>query len=236
MIPLKDDNPTQNKSIVRLVILLVCLIVFLLQISSANKNELLFYYGFKPASILNSDFANYTFSPTLTIFTSMFMHGGWLHFLSNMLYLWIFADNVEDVLGKKKFIFFYIMSGISAAIFQMLADINSQIPMVGASGAIAGVLGAYMYLFPKAKILVLVPLLIFFFTTRLPAVLVIGMWIIIQFINISFVDQSTSNVAWFAHIGGFIFGLFYCILFVRKKTIRKANSILPKKKKNPWGN
>ena len=124
MIPLKDDNPTQNKSIVRLVILLVCLIVFLLQISSANKNELLFYYGFKPASILNSDFANYTFSPTLTIFTSMFMHGGWLHFLSNMLYLWIFADNVEDILGKKKFIFFYIMSGISAAIFQMLADIN----------------------------------------------------------------------------------------------------------------
>ena len=109
MIPLKDDNPTQNKSIVRLLILLVCLIVFLLQISSANKNELLFYYGFKPASILNSDFANYTFSPTLTIFTSMFMHGGWLHFLSNMLYLWIFADNVEDVLGKKKFIFFYIM-------------------------------------------------------------------------------------------------------------------------------
>lgn len=162
MIPLKDDNPTQNKSIVRLLILLVCLIVFLLQISSANKNELLFYYGFKPASILNSDFANYTFSPTLTIFTSMFMHGGWLHFLSNMLYLWIFADNVEDVLGKKKFIFFYVMSGISAAIFQMLADINSQIPMVGASGAIAGVLGAYMYLFPKAKILVLVPLLIFF--------------------------------------------------------------------------
>ena len=166
MIPLKDDNPTQNKSIVRLVILLVCLIVFLLQISSANKNELLFYYGFKPASILNSDFANYTFSPMLTIFTSMFMHGGWLHFLSNMLYLWIFADNVEDVLGKKKFIFFYIMSGICAAIFQMLADINSQIPMVGASGAIAGVLGAYMYLFPKAKILVLVPLLIFFFHNK----------------------------------------------------------------------
>ena len=234
MIPIKDDNPTQNKSIIRLFILLTCLIVFILQLTSDNNKELLFYYGFKPDSLFNPNYSNYTFLPILTIFTSMFMHGGWLHFLSNMLYLWIFADNVEDVLGKKRFTFFYIMSGVFAATFQMLADINSSIPMIGASGAIAGVLGAYMYLFPKAKILVLIPLVIFFFTARLPAILVIGAWILVQFINLGLVDQSSTNVAWFAHIGGFLFGIFYCFFFIEKKKIRKANSILPRKKSNPW--
>lgn len=234
MIPIKDDNPTQNKSIIRLFILLSCLIVFIFQLTSENNKELIFYYGFKPDSLFDSNYSNYTFLPILTIFTSMFMHGGWLHFLSNMLYLWIFADNVEDVLGKKRFTLFYIMSGVFAAIFQMLANINSSIPMIGASGAIAGVLGAYMYLFPKAKILVLIPLLIFFFTARLPAILVIGAWILIQFINLGLVDQSSTNVAWFAHIGGFLFGVFYCFFFIKKKKIRKAISILPRKKGNPW--
>lgn len=236
MIPLKDDNPTQKYSIIRLLILGACLVTFLLQLISGQTNELIFYYGFKPNSFFNSNYTNPTFTPILTIVTSMFLHGGWLHFLSNMLYLWIFADNVEDVLGKKRFILFYIMSGVCAALSQMLADVNSPVPMVGASGAIAGVLGAYIYLFPKAKILVLIPLIVFFFTARLSAVLVIGIWILLQFINLTFVDQDSTNVAWLAHIGGFLFGLLYSILFVDKKKVMSGKSILPKNSKNPWKN
>lgn len=225
MIPLKDDNPTQNKSFLRLIIIILCSIVFLIQISS-DHNYLIYYYGFKPASLFTSNFYYETFNPVLTIFTSMFMHAGWLHFLGNMLYLWIFSDNIEDALGKKRFIIFYLLSGISAAIFQSFIDFKSNIPMIGASGAIAGVLGAYIYIYPKAKILILVPLLVFFFTIRLPALIVLGFWFVFQFLNMTLVYNHESNVAWMAHIGGFLFGLVYSIIFVKKK--KKGSSIFLK--------
>jgi len=225
MIPLKDDNPTKNKSYLRLIIIILCSIIFLIQISSDN-NYLIYYYGFKPASLFTSSFYYETFNPILTIFTSMFMHAGWLHFLGNMLYLWIFSDNIEDALGKKRFIIFYLFSGISAAIFQSLIDFKSNIPMIGASGAIAGVLGAYIYIYPKAKILILVPLLVFFFTIRLPALFVLGFWFVIQFLNMTLVYNHESNVAWMAHIGGFLFGLIYSIIFVKKT--KKGSSIFLK--------
>ena len=167
MIPIKDDNPTKNKSYIRLIILIICSLVFLLQISSDNREFYNYYFGFKPASFF-SDLNSPTFFPALTIITSIFMHGGWMHFLGNMLYLWIFADNVEDIMGKKKFIIFYIISGMVASFAQAIVNINSVIPMIGASGSIAGILGAYLYLFPKAKVLVLVPFFIFF-TIRISA-------------------------------------------------------------------
>jgi membrane associated rhomboid family serine protease len=161
----------------------------------------------------------------------MFMHGGWLHFLGNMLYLWIFADNVEDALGHKKFIIFYLFSGVCASLSQFIFDINSPIPMIGASGAIAGVLGAYFYLFPKAKVLVLIPFIIFF-TIRVPANILLLFWFFYQFINI---NDEQSNIAWIAHIGGFISGLIYVVVTKQKKFESKTGkSVFLKNRKGPW--
>ena len=232
MIPLKDDNPTKKKTFVRLIVVILCSLIFLFQISS-DTNYLIQYYGFKPLSLFSFDYDLPTFIPLLTLVTSMFMHGGWLHFLGNMIYLWIFGDNVEDSIGYKKFTVFYISSGIFACFAQAVGDINSNIPMIGASGAIAGILGAYFYLFPKAKILVLVPVIIFFFTVRLPAFIVLGFWFILQFLNFSLLADGSSNVAWLAHIGGFIYGLLYASLFITKNKRKRGKSIMPKKK-NPW--
>ena len=230
MIPIKDDNPTKNKSYVRLIILLICSLVFLLQISSENSNYHTYYFGFKPATLFVSKDLE-TFLPIFTLVTSIFMHGGWMHFLGNMLYLWIFADNVEDVMGSKKFFLFYITSGIFASLSHGLLDINSNVPLIGASGAIAGVLGAYLHLFPRAKVLVLIPFFIFF-TIRVPAFYLLLFWFFYQFLNLS---NQESNVAWIAHISGFIFGLIYSLIFQKKvvqSKTKKGRSIFLKK--GPW--
>lgn len=230
MIPLKDENPVNNKSYIRLIILIICSLVFLFQSFGGINSFLIGYFGFKPVSLIDSSGIE-TFSPFLTIFTSMFMHGGWLHFLGNMLYLWIFADNVEDALGHKKFIIFYLFSGVCASLSQFIFDINSPIPMIGASGAIAGVLGAYFYLFPKAKVLVLIPFIIFF-TIRVPANILLLFWFFYQFINI---NDEQSNIAWIAHIGGFISGLIYVVVTKQKKFESKTGkSVFLKNRKGPW--
>ena len=230
MIPLKDENPTNSKSYIRLIILIVCGLIFLFQSFGGINSFLIGYFGFKPVSLIDSSGIE-TFNPFLTIFTSMFMHGGWLHFLGNMLYLWIFADNVEDALGHKKFLIFYLFSGVFASLSQFVFDINSQIPMIGASGAIAGVLGAYFYLFPKAKVLVLIPFIIFF-TIRVPANILLLFWFFYQFINI---NDEQSNIAWIAHIGGFVFGLIYVITTREKKfESKKGKSVFLKNRKGPW--
>ena len=230
MIPLKDENPVNNKSYIRLIILIICSLIFLFQSFGGINSFLIGYFGFKPVSLIDSSGIE-TFSPFLTIFTSMFMHGGWLHFLGNMLYLWIFADNVEDALGHKKFIIFYLFSGVCASLSQFIFDINSPIPMIGASGAIAGVLGAYFYLFPKAKVLVLIPFIIFF-TIRVPANILLLFWFFFQFINI---NDEQSNIAWIAHIGGFISGLIYVVVTKQKKFESKTGkSVFLKNRKGPW--
>ena len=229
MIPIKDDNPTSKTSIVRWLILIICSIVFFLQITSIENREYIFYFGFKPASLFNSEFNFPSFSPILTIFTSMFMHGGWLHFLSNMLYLWIFADNIEDDLGKTKFFIFYILSGVGAAMAQVFADVNSQIPMIGASGAIGGVLGAYLINYPNSRVLVLIPFGFFSQIIKIKALYVLGFWFILQFINSSLSSSSGSGVAYAAHIGGFITGIIL-ILFFNNKKIKKTRNIY----KGPW--
>lgn len=229
MIPLKDENPTKNKCYLRYVILFICLVVFFFQISSTQSNLITYYFGFKPASFFNN-FDKPTFFPVLTLFTSLFMHGGWMHLIGNMMYLVIFADNIEDVFGKKKFILFYLFSGIFASFSQALLNLSSDIPMIGASGAIAGVLGAYLFYFPKAKILVLVPFFIFF-TLRIPASILLIFWFIFQFLNLSNIE---SSVAWMAHIGGFIFGYIFSIINGKKPIQKKGSSIFLNKKKGPW--
>ncbi len=230
MIPIKDENPTYRKSYIRLVILILCTSIFLFQEFSGLNLFIINYFGFKPITIIE-DTNLPTLNPILTIFSSMFLHGGWMHFLGNMLYLWIFADNVEDVFGRKKFIFFYLSSGFIACLSQFIFNISSQIPIIGASGAIAGVLGAYLFLFPKAKILVLFPFLIIF-TLRVPAYILLMFWFIYQF---SYLQNSNTNVAWVAHVGGFIYGVLFTFLMRKKnRTGRKKGKSVFLKKKGPW--
>ncbi len=229
MIPLKDENPTKKKCYTRFIILFICVVVFFFQISSHETNLITYYFGFKPASFFNN-FDKPTFSPALTLLTSIFMHGGWMHLIGNMMYLIIFADNIEDVFGTKKFILFYLLSGIFASFSQAFMDFSSEIPMIGASGAIAGVLGAYLFYFPRAKILVLVPFFIFF-TIRVPASILLIFWFVFQFLNLSNVE---SSVAWMAHIGGFVFGYIFSIINGKKPSSKRGSSIFLKKKKGPW--
>jgi membrane associated rhomboid family serine protease len=148
----------------------------------------------------------------------MFLHGGWLHLLGNMLYLWIFGDNVEDRLGRGRFVLFYLLCGAVAALGQGVADTRSEVPMIGASGAISGVLGAYLVLYPRAKILVLVPLFIFITTLRVPALVVLGIWFAGQLLSSMVATQGAGGaVAFAAHVGGFVAGVVTIRLFVRDR-------------------
>ena len=228
MIPLKDDNPTSGRPIVTYFIIGLCILIFLLQLSSQSyKTGQLFYsYGLIPSVLMNKNqlpMDLYIIPSWITIFTSMFMHGGFMHLIGNMLYMWIFADNIEDDLGYIKFLVFYLLAGIGAGMTQVLIDTNSQVPMVGASGAIGGVLGAYLINYPNAKVLVLIPFGFFSQLIKIKAVYVLGFWFILQFIS------SGGGVAYAAHIGGFISGIILILFF--NKTIRKKNKI----SKGPWG-
>ena len=228
MIPLKDDNPTSRRPIITYFIIGLCTIIFLIQISSESykTGELFYSYGLIPSVLMGHNqlpMDLYAIPAFITIFSSMFMHGGFMHLIGNMLYMWIFADNIEDNLGVTKFIIFYLLCGIGAAMTQVLMDTHSQIPMIGASGAIGGVLGAYLINHPKAKVLVLIPFGFFSQLLKIKALYVLGFWFILQFIS------SGGGVAYAAHIGGFVSGMIL-ILFFNKKTKRKNKVV-----KGPWG-
>ena len=228
MIPLKDDNPTSGKPIVTYFLIGLCVLVFLIQLGSEtySTGQLFYSYGLIPSVLMGHNQLPediYVVPAYLTILTSMFMHGGFMHIIGNMLYMWIFADNIEDDLGPKKFVVFYILSGIGAAMTQVLIDTHSQIPMVGASGAIGGVLGAYLINHPKARVLVLIPFGFFSQIIKIRALYVLGFWFILQFIS------QGGGVAYAAHIGGFLSGMIL-ILFFNKK-YKRRNKIL----KGPWG-
>lgn len=230
--PYKDDNPRIVVPFVTYAIIALNLIVFFYQMGLAFTagQEFTLSFGLIPATFTNlprgeitSAFTQYLSdatnsrifldatpnSPYLTVFTSMFMHGGIAHIFGNMLFLWIFGDNVEGALGHMKFAIFYILCGIGAAAGQIFIDVNSMVPMIGASGAIAGVLAAYMLRYPRARIHTFVFLVIIFTTIKIPAFIVIGIWFATQVLSgIGALGVDTSGgVAWFAHIGGFITGV-----------------------------
>jgi len=235
LIPLRDENPRVIIPKVMYTIVALNVAVFLSQmgIGSDQKSDLEFTlsYGLIPAIATGTasdeivqaweetistrsrqqvELDATVHSPLITIFTSMFMHGGFMHILWNMVFIWIFADNVEGLLGHTRFLIFYLLCGIGAAVAQIISDPSSFIPMVGASGAIAGVLGAYMVSFPKAKVIAFLP---FFFwwgmTMRIPAIYYLGFWFLIQLTNgLGTIGlNTTGGVAWFAHIGGFLTGI-----------------------------
>ena len=234
MIPLKDDNPTSGRPVVTYFLIGICVVIFLMQLGSQSyKTGQLFYsYGLIPSVLMGYDqlpMDLYAVPAYLTIFTSMFMHGGFMHLIGNMLYMWIFADNIEDSLGPKKFIIFYLLSGIGAATAQILMDTHSQVPMVGASGAIGGVLGAYLINHPNARVLVLIPFGFFSQLIKIKALYVLGFWFVLQFINSAMTSSQGGGVAYAAHIGGFVSGVVL-ILFFNKRIKRKTKVI-----KGPWG-
>jgi membrane associated rhomboid family serine protease len=216
MIPLKDINPSRSFPIVNLTIILICSAVWLYEVSLEEYefNHFIYNFGLVPMEV---------FSKPYQLFTHMFLHGSWLHIIGNMWFLWVFGDNVEDRLGKFKYLLFYVLSGFGAAVIQSLVSFLTgavHVPMVGASGAISGVLGAYLYLFPHARILALVPIFFFLTFMELPAVFFIGMWVFIQIINglITLPFAGMGGVAWFAHIGGFFVGYKLVRVFYRRRS------------------
>ena len=223
MIPLKDENPSKRFPVVTVTLIAINLAVFIYMLSLGKGAEQLVYrMGVVPYDIVSVGLPAYP-----TLFTSMFLHGGWAHVLGNMLYLWIFGDNIEDFLGKIKFIVFYLVCGFIASFAHILTQASSQIPTIGASGAISGILGGYILLYPKARVLTLIPLGYFIRLIKLPAVAVLGIWILIQLFSglVSLPGSAgKGGVAWFAHIGGFIGGLALIrVLGWRRKPRRIGN-------------
>lgn len=219
MIPYKDDNPTHRLPYVTIGIIISNILIFLLEIISPPGMEKTVYaYGAVPQYILTFEKFQ-PIHPALTVFTAMFMHGGVFHLGGNMLYLWIFGNNIEDKLGHLRFIIFYVFCGITAAYSHALIDPHSLTPMIGASGAISGILGAYLLLFPRAGVYTLIFLGFFVQIVKIPALIVIGFWAIVQFINglVSTGLVKQGGVAWFAHIGGFLTGLLTIKLWLPRR-------------------
>lgn len=231
MIPIRDRNPSGTFPYVTIGIILVNIFIFLYELSLGSDLVVFLYqYGVVPVRVThylqasNSTSID-TFFPFLS---STFLHGGFIHLIGNMWFLWIFGDNIEDKLGHVKYLVFYILCGAIASSAHVFFNSQSEIPCIGASGAIAAVLGAYMVTFPRARVVTIVPIFFFLQIIELPAVVVLGFWILIQFFSgaVSLTaSTSGAGVAWWAHVGGFVSGitLFYIIrvLFVRKPVRRK---------------
>jgi membrane associated rhomboid family serine protease len=222
MIPLRDDNPSTIKPAVTIAFVVLCVLVFLWQfaLGPAQGQRIIYSLGVIPAVLLGlrdlpSDLA--LVPPAMTMLTSMFMHGGWMHLIGNMLYLWIFGDNVEDSMGHARFAVFYVLCGLAAVFSQALPEPGSTIPMVGASGAISGVLGAYLLLFPHARVLVAIPFGFILHTTRIPAGLVLVLWFGLQLLSNLMTQTGVGGVAFRAHIGGFIAGMVLIPFFKHRR-------------------
>lgn len=217
MIPLHDDNPTRTTPYVTIGIIIMCVLVFFWELSLGKRVELAVYsLGMTPAVVFGGKqlLPELSLVPEwMTIFTSMFLHGGWMHLIGNMLYLWIFGDNVEDAMGSARFLLFYLVCGVFAVLAQGLPNPDSAIPMIGASGAISGVLGAYLLLYPHARVLIMIPLGFYPYTTSVPAGFVLGFWFLLQLISTAASGAQPGGVAFSAHIGGFLAGMALIPLF-----------------------
>ncbi len=225
-LPLKDDNPGETVPFITVGLIIINVLVTLYQtyllLTYGPKAQYFIYsYGVIPLRVSQDllSFPPHFHNPEITLLTSMFLHGGILHLAGNMLFLWIFGNNVEDAMGHIRFLIFYLLCGLAAAYLQIVISPYSKLPMVGASGAISGVLGAYLLLFPRARVLCLIFLGFFWDLIRVPAMLVLGFWIILQLLYglTSLGGPSGGGVAWFAHVGGFIAGMALLIIFKKRK-------------------
>ena len=223
VLPLRDFMPTRRFSVITVAIIVVNIIVFayeLLAEAGGTLDQTFYTMGVVPFKVTHT----FGLAVAFSFLASMFLHGGFMHIIGNMLYLWIFGNNVEDSMGRLRFLVFYLMTGIIASAAQVFASPNSRLPSIGASGAIAGVLGAYIVLFPRARIQTLFVLGYLVRLAQLPALLVLGFWFVLQLFSglMSFGMTQTGGVAWFAHIGGFVAGLVLVRLFT------------PRRRQNHW--
>jgi membrane associated rhomboid family serine protease len=228
MIPIKDYNPTKKFPIITVFLIAANILAYIqdrlsghyepLQVETARGivhinhfiGGLTAKYAMIPSALTSEPWTSW-----YQVFTSMFLHGNWLHIGSNMLFFWIFGNNIEDVLGRFRFVIFYFACGIAAAAGQVISAPHSSIPMIGASGAVAGVMGAYLILYPHARILTLLPIFFFFTFIEVPAFLIIGYWILLQFISATWINSGEpvqGGIAYFAHIGGFLAGIVFLFL------------------------
>jgi len=221
MIPLKDNIPSRRYPLINIILIILNFVIFLWELSlpESLKEYILYSYGFVPQRFWNFKLSFYHIFP---LFSSLFLHGGWAHILGNMLFLWIFGDNVEDNMGHFKYLFFYLISGIIANVIQGFFSYNKYIPTIGASGAIAGVLGAYFIYFPNARIITLAFLGFLIDILYIPAGFFLILWFLSQFLLgvSSLAFETTGGVAWWAHIGGFLFGLIIAP-YLKKKRRRR---------------
>jgi membrane associated rhomboid family serine protease len=216
MIPLRDVIPSRTTPVVTISLIVLNALAFFyeLMLDEETLNVFLIYWGLVPAAF-----------SWVTVMTSMFLHGGFLHFAGNMLYLWIFGDNVEDRMGHGRYLTFYLLCGIAAALAQSLLNPESTIPMVGASGAIAGVMGAYLVLYPRSRVVTLLPLIFFIQIVEIPAMFFLGFWFLLQFISgvgsiASATGEPTGGVAFWAHVAGFVAGVSGVLVFRRPERQR----------------
>jgi membrane associated rhomboid family serine protease len=214
MIPLRDSQPSSSTPFATIGLIAINVLVFLFQnsLEPYSQNFFVEQYALIPREFHSS-----------AVFTSMFLHGGWMHLIGNMWFLWIFGDNVEDILGAGKYLVFYLLSGAGAAMAQYVMNPESLIPMVGASGAIAGVMGAYLVKFPHSRIVTLLPLFVFFTTTEIPAYLMMLLWFGMQFFSgLSSLGAGVDKggVAWFAHVGGFLVGVALIMIMRPREPLR----------------
>ncbi|MDR5695793.1 MAG: rhomboid family intramembrane serine protease [Armatimonadota bacterium] len=222
MIPLRDINPSRSRPVATYFLIATNILVFLYMASLPSVRELEAFvrtYGLTPAVVRGLISHPGGFPPFLTFFTSMFLHGGWVHLLGNMLYLWVFGDNVEDAMGHGRFLMFFALTGIVGGMAHVLTNPTSPVPVIGASGAIAGVLGGYLFLYPRARIISFIPLGFFFQLVEIPAIVYLPFWFLIQFASglASFGVGTMSSVAWWAHIGGFLAGFVLVRSFARRR-------------------
>src|SRR5512138_481398 len=212
MIPLYDTVRARKFPLVNIILIVLNVLVFLyeLQLGSSGLERFIQTWGLVPARLTGHPAAAW-----ITIFTSMFMHGGWFHLISNMWFLYIFGDNVEGRMGGMRYLIFYLLSGVAAALLQIFVLPSSQVPTIGASGAIAGVLGAYLISFPRAKIASLVPILFIFTILEIPAAIFLILWFLLQIYSGLGAMQgaNASGIAWWAHVGGFVFGMLAISFF-----------------------
>lgn len=228
MLPLRDNIPSSRFPAATLGIIVLNVLVFLHELKlGRHLDAAMLHYAVVPARYTNPEVAQYFTWPQqiLAFFTSMFLHGGWLHLIGNMWTLWIFGDNVEDRLGRVRYLLLYLASGVAAAVMHIYTNAGSLVPTIGASGAIAGIMGAYFRFYPFARVETLIPPFFFGPTFVLPAVLFLGWWFLLQFFNgftsLGARGPGFSGIAWWAHVGGFVFGFLVCLL---ARPVRRTQS------------
>jgi len=236
LFPFRDDNPTLRQPVATVGLIVANVLVFLFQLSlpGAAGERFIYAYGMIPAVLFGEAQLAPSVAavpPWFTIFSSMFLHGSIMHIAGNMLFLWVFGNNIEDAMGHARFVVFYLVCGIAAALAQAMIDPDSTVPMVGASGAISGVLGAYLVLHPYAHVHSLLFLGFFVRVITLPAMIVLGLWFVLQVINAMVVETEGGGVAFMAHVGGFIAGAVLVPLFRERRVVRWGG----RKRRGPWG-